>query len=205
MTELLGRTTAGRVHVLRQAFRPSQPLKELIEEYAGPSVGPDFLLHSTKQVLVDSVEYSRGEYREQDKLVREALREEARRPLVMANATLRIVGVKQPIAGGEASVIPKKLRVNLFPVVAKRLDRLASLLDIYPAVGPVVRPPHHLYVDLPLTGPPNRDELESKESQLKSIIEERIDTRLFAASALHVMASERPRTLRVTPHSEAAS
>ncbi len=205
MTELFGRTSAGRVHVLRQSFRPSQLLKELIEKHAGPSIGPDFILHSTKQVLVDSVEYSRGEYREQDKLVREALKEIGREPLVIGNATIRLAGIKQPISEDRVVTIPKKLRVNLFPVDDSRLEHLASLLDIYPSVGPSVPPPHHLYIDLPLTHIPTRAEIEQRDLEINQDMQNRSNPRLLAATVLHVMASEWPRNLRTPSSTEAAS
>lgn len=206
MTEIFGRTTAGRVHVLRQAFRPSQPLKELIQEYAGPTIGPDFLLRSTKEVLVDSVEYSRGEYREQSEMISEALKGAGRAPIVIGSATMRITGIRIPTGEGRSISVPKKYRIDLFPPDdSKILNRIASLLDVYPSVGPIIRPPHHLYIDLPLSAIPRRDEIEEKQESFKREIDERVASRLYAASFFSIMASEQPRNLRLPTESEAAS
>lgn len=203
MTELIGRTTAGRVHVVRHSFEPNKPFAELIEEFAGSHVRPRFLLHSTKEVYVDSVAYARGSYREEDIAARAAVERAKRHPFIIGKAAMRPLYAKTSQPGNE-NVPPRAYRMSFLPVDQPAFNDLAASLDVYPSAIPHQDPPrHYLFLDLPPIVAFMADREEAEET-FKTTVSEGVRRRMFSATIAGLRSIEAPHVRSVGTRSESA-
>lgn len=185
MTEYGEQSTAERVHGVRYSYQPSRQLKTAIEEFAGSHVRPGFLLRSSKEVYVRSVEYIRGAYREQDEAVQAAVEYARRRPIIIASAATRLL-----YRGSNDSTSPTGCRLIFLPAHQEVLRDLSASLDAYPSVlerDQTLR--HYLFLDLPYDAvhlPYN----EREEAALKAVIHEGLYKRLFSATVVGIRSRE---------------
>lgn len=201
MTELSERTTAGRVHVVRHSFEPSTPFQELIENFAGSYVRPGFLLRSTKEVYVDSVTYTKGGYRDEDRLAQKAVEHAQRRPFIIGRAAMHFLYGKSTNAEIEGGV-PMGYRMFFSPVNQASFDTLAASLDSYPSAIPRKKSPHHyLYLDLPL-GAAFIPDLEEAKEELRASLADGVAGRLFSAAIVGIRSKEVPLFPEVSEQAE---
>jgi len=191
MTELIGRTSAGRVHVVRHAFEPNEPLTELIETFARPHVRPRFLLRSTKEVYVDSVTYARGGYREEDDKAKAAVEHAKRHPFIIGRVAMRLLYPPTVSSDGERGA-PRAYRMAFLPTDSDAFGALASSLDVYPSVAPHVDPPrHYLFLDLPASAAYMPGQ-ELAEETLQETVVRSVQKGLFSATITGLRSIEAP-------------
>lgn len=191
MTELIGRTSAGRVHVVRHAFEPNEPLAELIETFARPHVRPRFLLRSTKEVYVDSVTYARGGYREEDDAAKAAIEHARKHPFIIGKVAMQLL-YSQSDRQDDGRGVPRAYRMAFLPTNYTEFDELAHSLNVYPSVAPHIDPAqHYLYLDLPATVAYMPEQAEAEDT-VRQTIANGVRKGLFSATIAGLRSIEAP-------------
>ena len=193
MAEQMEYPNAGRVHVVRHNFEPSEPLAQLIQDFAGPSLRPRFLLRSSKRVFVDSVLYTRGAYREEDEEVEATIQYAKRHPIHLARAAFQLVQAPIPENSGQKVGLPLAYRMSFLPSHSEAFEALNESLDIYPEAHPAKGPSrHYLYLDLPPQSAFTMMHRQEAEEEFKRTIAQDAHRRLYCATVSGVRAVEEP-------------
>lgn len=192
MAESMQYPRAGRVHVLRHSFEPNEPLAQLIQDFAGPSLRPRFLLRSSKGVFVDSAAYTRGAYREEDEEIRNTVQRAKKFPIHIAKAAFRLAQASSAYSN-DISGVSVAYRLNLLPLQSQSFDELNESLDYYPdskhAPGPSR---HYLYLDLPPQAAFTMSDREGAEHEFSQILARSAHRHLYSATVRDVRAIEVP-------------
>lgn len=202
MAEQMDYPNAGRIHVLRHNFEPSEPLAQLIQDFTGPSLRPRFLLRSSKSVYVDSVLYNRGAYREEDEEVKETIIQSKRHPIYIARAAFKLAQAPSPAMPGQKTVLIG-YRLNLLPFESEAFEALNDSLDVYPEAQPARGPSrHYLYLDLPPQAAFTMRDREEAEDTFRRTVAQNAHRRLYCATVSGVRAIEVPMMPRQPASSE---
>ena len=192
MEEQKLRLNAGRTHVLRHNYEPSEPLAQLIQDFTGPSLRPRFLLRSSKAVYVDSVAYNRGVYREEDEEVKETINEAKKHPLHIARAAFSLVQKPRNLDDDNKGA-PITYRLSLLPLQSNTFDALNDSLNCYPDTQLAPAPSrHYLFLDLPPHTALSMRNREASEGEFRQTIAHNAHKRLFCATVRDVRAIEVP-------------
>lgn len=175
---------------MRHSFEPSQPLAELIRNFAGPENVRSRFLHSTKEVYVDSVIYTRGGYRDEDKFAIEAIREAKRIPFVIGRAGMHLDRVQQS-SDEQKFRRERKYRLAFIPTDMVRFQELAESLDIYPArqERPNIKQ-HYLYIDLPLRSALRHEDRLMAEEGFRSVVRSQLASRVLSVTVDNLVSQQ---------------
>lgn len=209
MTELIGQTSSGRVHVVRHVFEPNLPFAELIEDFTGPNEGSRFLLRSSKEVYVDTAIYTRGGYREQDEYVLQEVERAKQYPFIIGRAGMKLLVAKS--SHPSHAPRPPTYRLAFLPADTKAFQKLESTLDVYPSVlsqtkeaaasgggeekeatKKTVAINHYLYIDFPAAVALAYKDRAEAESAFKQEIINRLPQRMFSATIAGLRAQAAP-------------